>query len=274
VRHARLSAPKRRRKPVDKEIAVALLDVQQVSKRFGGIRALAGVTLEVEAGQVVGLIGPNGAGKTTLFNVISGVLRPDSGRVVFRGRDLTGRPPHAVCHAGIARTFQIVQPFSRLSVVDNVAAAYLFGRRSAGARLRRSEAAARARDLLQYGKLGPKASWPAGTLTLSERKRLEMVRALATGPELLLLDEVLAGLNPQETEEMTDIIRRLGRELGLALLLIEHNVRAVMTLSEQVVVLNYGTVIARGAPAAVASDPAVITAYLGDRRTLGRVPHA
>ncbi len=253
---------------------MALLDVERVSKRFGGIGALADVTLAVEAGQVVGLIGPNGAGKTTLFNVISGVIRPDSGRVVFHGRELTGRPPHAVCHAGIARTFQIVQPFSRLSVVENVAAGYLFGRRGTGGRLRRSEAEARARDLLEYGKLGPKASWPAGTLTLSERKRLEMVRALATGPDLLLLDEVLAGLNPQETEEMTDIVRRLGRELGLAIVLIEHNVRAVMTLSEQMVVLNYGTVIARGEPAAVASDPAVITAYLGDRRTPGRARDA
>ncbi len=248
---------------------MSLLEVEGVAKRFGGVQALDGVTLDVAAGQVVGLIGPNGAGKTTLFHVISGVLRPDRGRVVFRGREVSGLPPHAVCHAGIARTFQVVQPFARLSVLDNVAAGYLFGRRGAAARVGRREAEARARDLLDSGKLGAKADWPAGTLTLSERKRLEMVRALATGPDLLLLDEVLAGLTPQETAEMTDIIRRLGREVGLAILLIEHNVRAVMALCEALVVLNYGTVIARGDPGTVARDPAVVAAYLGDRRVPG-----
>lgn len=239
-----------------------------MSKRFGGVRALAEVSLEVQAGQIVGLIGPNGAGKTTLFNVLSGILRPDAGRVRFRGRDVTGLPPHAVCHAGIARTFQIVQPFARLSVVENVTAAYLFGRHGARG-LTRAEAEARAHALLEHGRLAAKADWPAGTLTLSERKRLEMVRALATGPDLLLLDEVLAGLNPQETEEMTAIIGRLRQELGIALLLVEHNVRAVMALSEHVVVLNHGTVIARGEPAAVARDPAVVAAYLGERGAPG-----
>ncbi len=245
---------------------MALLDVQKVSKRFGGVQALSDVDLQMDPGQLVGLIGPNGAGKTTLFHVISGVLRPEGGRVFFRGKDTTGLPPHALCHEGIARTFQIVQPFSRLSALENVAAGYLFGRRRDGGGLSRKEAEARALDLLDYGKLAPKAGWPAGTLTLSERKRLEMVRALATGPDLLLLDEVLAGLNPQETEEMAGTIRRLRRELGLAILLIEHNMRAVMTLCEEVVVLNYGTVIARGDPAAVARNQSVITAYLGSRR--------
>jgi branched-chain amino acid transport system ATP-binding protein len=245
---------------------VALLDVQHVTRRFGGVRALDDVSLEVESGQIVGLIGPNGAGKTTLFNVVSGVVRPDAGRVVFRGRDVTGLPPHAICHAGIARTFQVVQPFARLTVLENVAAGWLFGRRSAGQRLGRVAADAGARHLLVYGKLEAKASHPAGTLTLSERKRLEMVRALATGPDLLLLDEVLAGLNPQEMAEMTAIVRQLARDLGVAILLIEHNVRAVMALSERVVVLGAGAVIARGEPAAVARDRAVITAYLGERR--------
>jgi branched-chain amino acid transport system ATP-binding protein len=245
---------------------VPLLEVEHVAKRFGGVRALDDVSLDAEAGQVVGLIGPNGAGKTTLFNVIAGVTRPDTGRVVFRGRDLTGRPAHAVCHAGIARTFQVVQPFARLTVLENVAAGWLFGRRGAGGRVDRAAAEAGARDLLDYGKLAAKATRPAGTLTLSERKRLEMVRALATGPDLLLLDEVLAGLNPQETEEMTAIVRGLARDLGLAILLIEHNVRAVMALSQRVVVLSSGTVIARGEPATVARDPAVVKAYLGERR--------
>jgi branched-chain amino acid transport system ATP-binding protein len=245
---------------------VALLEVQQVSKRFGGVRALDGVALEVEAGQLVGLIGPNGAGKTTLFNVVSGAIVPDGGRVRFRGRDITGLPPHVVCHAGIARTFQVVQPFGRLTVLDNVVAGWLFGRRGAEGRIRRTVAEVGARELLEYGKLGAKASRPAGTLTLSERKRLEMVRALATGPELLLLDEVLAGLNTQETEEMAAIVRRLVRDLGIAVVLIEHNVRAVMALSETVVVLSSGAVIARGEPAQVARDPAVVTAYLGERR--------
>ena len=250
---------------------MALLDVQKVSKRFGGVRALSEVDFQVEPGELLGLIGPNGAGKTTLFHVISGVLRPDGGRVFFRGKDVTGFPPHALCHEGIARTFQIVQPFSRLSVVENVAAGFLFGRPRDGGRLGRKEAEARALELLEYGKLAPKARWPAGTLTLSERKRLEMVRALATGPELLLLDEVLAGLNPQETDEMAGIIGQLRRQLGLAIVLIEHNLRSVVTLCEEMVVLNYGTVIARGHPAAVSRDPSVIQAYLGDPRRLGTV---
>jgi branched-chain amino acid transport system ATP-binding protein len=245
---------------------VALLEVERVSKHFGGVRALDGVSLTVEAGQLVGLIGPNGAGKTTLFNVVAGAIMPDGGRVVFRGRDITGRPPHAVCHAGIARTFQIVQPFARLTVLENVAAGWLFGRRGVATRAGRAAAEAAARELLEYGKLAARASTPAGTLTLSERKRLEMVRALATGPDLLLLDEVLAGLNPQETEEMTAIVRELARSRGLAILLIEHNVRAVMALSERVVVLGSGTVIAHGEPSVVARDPAVIAAYLGERR--------
>jgi branched-chain amino acid transport system ATP-binding protein len=245
---------------------VALLEVEHLAKRFGGVRALDDVTLEVEAGQLVGLIGPNGAGKTTLFNVVSGVITPDSGRVRFRGEDITGLPPHKVCHAGVARTFQIVQPFARLTVLENVAAAWLFGRRGAGGRIRRTVAEAGARELLEYGRLVAKADRPAGTLTLSERKRLEMVRALATGPDLLLLDEVLAGLHPQETEEMTGVVRQLVRDLGLAVVLIEHNVRVVMALAERIVVLSSGTVIARGEPDRVARDPAVVTAYLGERR--------
>lgn len=243
---------------------MALLRVWDVSKRFGGVQALTRVNFEVGAGRLVGLIGPNGAGKTTLFNLISGVFHPDGGVVSFKGQDLTGRSSHEICRQGIARTFQIVQPFAGLSVVENVAAGVLFGRKGQG--LRRHAAERQADELLQYGKLEGKGERPAGTLTLSERKRLEMVRALATGPELLLLDEVLAGLTPQETEEMGEIIKKIQREFHLAILLIEHNMRAVMSFSEDVVVLNYGSVIAHGPPQTVAKDPTVIAAYLGESR--------
>ena len=243
-----------------------LLAVEQVVKDFGGVRALDGVDLDIEPGQVMGLIGPNGAGKTTLFNVISGVCPPTAGRVRFRGEDLAGLRPDQVCHRRIARTFQLVQPFARLTVAENVATAYLFGRRAGPRGVSRRAAIARARQLLVYGKLHDEANRPAGALTLSQRKRLEMVRALATEPDLLLLDEVLAGLNPQETDELSAIIRQVQRQFGLAILLIEHNLRAVMALSETIVVLNYGTVIARGAPDAIAADAGVVRAYLGESR--------
>ena len=240
----------------------ALLVVQGLVKNFGGVRALNQVSIEIGPGQIVGLIGPNGAGKTTLFNVISGVLPPDQGVIRFKGKVLNGRGPHETCHHGIARTFQIVQPFARLSVLDNVVVGILFGRTGRG--VKRQAAAQQAEALLEFGKLREKAHRPAGTLTLSERKRLEMVRALATGPDLLLLDEVLAGLTPQETEEMVEIIKRIQRELHLAILFIEHNMRAVMALAEHVVVLNHGSVIAQGTPRAVTSNPAVLQAYLGE----------
>jgi branched-chain amino acid transport system ATP-binding protein len=247
---------------------VSLLEVERVVKDFGGVRALDGVDLALEPGQVVGLIGPNGAGKTTLFNVISGFLAPTAGRVRFGGADLLGLRPDQVCHRGIARTFQIAQPFARMTVAENVATACLFGRRAAASasRITRRAAMGQARELLAYGKLADVADRPAAALTLSQRKRLEMVRALATGPELLLLDEVMAGLNPQETDEMAAIIRQVRQQLGLAILLIEHNLRAVMSLSETMLVLNYGTVIARGAPDAIAADEVVIRAYLGESR--------
>ena len=243
-----------------------LLEVEQVVKNFGGVRALDGVGLAIEPGQVVGLIGPNGAGKTTLFNVISGVFSPTAGRVRFRGEDLAGLRPDQVCRRGIARTFQIVQPFARMTVAENVATAHLFGRRAGPRGVSRRAAVARARDLLAYGMLADVADRPAGALTLSQRKRLEMVRALAAEPELLLLDEVLAGLNPQETDELSAVIRQVRGQFGLAILLIEHNLRAVMALSESMVVLNYGTVIARGTPNAIAADEGVIRAYLGESR--------
>ena len=250
-----------------------ILEVLEVSKSFGGLRALQRVTLRVEEGDICGLIGPNGAGKTTLFNVISGIYRPDEGRVHFQGTDLVGFPPHQVCRGGIARTSQIVQPFAGMSVLDNVAAGVLFGRHD-GARRSLEEGRKAARRLLPFGKLESKGNMPAGTLTLSERKRLEMVRALATAPQLLLLDEVMAGLTPVEAEEMIGIIRAVRQEFDLTILLIEHNVRLVMKLANRVAVLNYGVVIAEGRPEHVVTNADVVKAYLGERWASAVAPDA
>jgi branched-chain amino acid transport system ATP-binding protein len=239
-----------------------LLELIEVSKRFAGLQVLDHVCLAVESGETFGLIGPNGAGKTTLFNVISGFLPPDGGRVRFRGEDLVGLPPHRICRIGVGRTFQIVQPFEDMSVLDNVVAGCVFGRRRTGS-LR--QARARARELLSRFHLDDRAALPAGSLTLSDRKRLEIVRALGAGPDLLLLDEVMAGLNPAESQELVETIRGVQAEFGLTLLIIEHNIRAVTGLSRRMAVLNYGSVIAEGAPTEVVSHPEVIRAYLGER---------
>jgi len=244
---------------------MALLEVNGISVRFGGVQALCDVELEVEMGEISGLIGPNGAGKTTLFNVISGALFPETGRVKFDGKDITGMSPSERCHAGIARTFQVVQPFSNLSAIENVAVAHVFGSSTKRHRPTRQEAIAAGLELLELGKICAKAHWPAAALTLSERKRLEMVRALATDPKLLLLDEVLAGLNPRETEEMMEIILALRDRRSLGILMVEHNVRAVTALSDAVTVLDFGTVIAQGDTTAVMAEKSVIRAYIGER---------
>lgn len=241
-----------------------LLEVIRISRRFDGLRALDRVSLSVDPGEMFGLIGPNGAGKTTLFNVISGFLRPHEGQVRFHGDDLIGLRPHQVCHRGVARTFQLVQPFFDMTVLDNVAAACLFGRQRFASI---ENARARAGDLLRLVKLEAKASAPADSLTLTERKRLEIVRALATGPELLLLDEVMAGLTPAESQEMGAVIRQMQAEFSLTVLIIEHNIRLVTGLSHRMAVLNHGSVIAHGEPGEVVRDPEVIKAYLGERRS-------
>ena len=241
-----------------------LLEVVRLSKTFNSLRVLEGVSLSVERGETFGLIGPNGAGKTTMFNVISGFLRPDEGQVRFHGDDLVGLPPHQICRKGVARTFQLVQPFSDMTVLDNVAAACLFGKQRFASI---QNARRRARHLLELIKLEARAVEPAGSLTLSERKRLEISRALATGGELLLLDEVMAGLTPAESQEMGAIIRQMQAELGLTVLIIEHNVRLVTGLSHRMAVLNHGCIIAQGAPAEVVRVPNVIKAYLGERRS-------
>ena len=236
---------------------MALLEVEVLGKRFGGLEAVRGLDLRLPEGQILGLIGPNGAGKTTVFNLLSGFVPPDAGRVRFRDRPTRGLPPHALCRLGLARTFQIVRPFARLSVLDNVTiGAFLRHARPAVAR-------ARARAVLAEVGLDAKSDARAGGLTLAERKRLELARALATEPVLLLLDEVMAGLNPTEIDQIVPLIARINAR-GVTILLIEHNMRAVMTLSHRVAVLCFGEKIAEGPPAAVAENRRVVEAYLGE----------
>jgi branched-chain amino acid transport system ATP-binding protein len=238
-----------------------LLEARGVSKNFGGVQALDRVDLSVNAGEVVGLIGPNGAGKTTLFNVICG-LRPTAGRILFEGADITGLPPHAICRRGIARTFQLTRPFVDLSVRDNVAAAALFGR-DHGRTPTLGEARDTADRVLHSVKLHQRKNALAKDLLFSERRRLELARALATGPVLLCLDEVMAGLTVEEADDMVEILARLRRELRLSLLVIEHVMKVVMAICDRIVVLNYGSKLAEGTPQEVAGHKQVIEAYLG-----------
>ena len=237
-------------------MAEAMLSLRHVGKSFGGLRAVHDVSFDVDAGGLCALIGPNGAGKTTLFALMSGFLRPDAGRIVFEGQDITGRAPHRNARAGMARTFQIVQPFAAQTVRENIAVgAHLHERR-------RSAALAFADIVAQQVGLAALLDKPAGELTVAARKRLELARALATRPRLLLLDEVLAGLNPQEIAEMIPVVRGIAAS-GVTVLMIEHVMQAVMHLAQQVWVLAQGELIARGTPAEVTSDARVIEAYLG-----------
>jgi branched-chain amino acid transport system ATP-binding protein len=235
----------------------ALLSLQNVSKRFRGLVAVDGVSFDVPEGVIFAVIGPNGAGKTTTFNMIAGAVAPDSGSITFAGEPITGLSSDVVCRRGVARTFQLVRPFPALSVADNVIVGALLREKNVGAARERAFTVLRRLDLFD------KRNQIASTLTLPDRKRLEVARALATEPKLLLLDEVMAGLRPTETDRMVAILRSINRESGLTILLIEHVMRAVMALASEVLVLDHGVTIASGAPEQVVRDPAVVQSYLG-----------
>ena len=236
----------------------ALLELAHVSKSFSGLRAVEDVSFAVPEGHIVGLIGPNGAGKTTCFNVIAGVYRPDAGEVRFAGKRIDGWRPDQICRAGVGRTFQLVKPFIGLSVMENV----IVGALNACASVR--EAKEKAAQVIEQLGLAAKRDQMASSLTLPERKCLEVARALATGPRILLLDEVMAGLRPTEMDHMVALFRDLNAKLGLTILLIEHVMRAVMALSSRIIVLHHGEVIASGSPVEVTRDPAVLECYLGE----------
>jgi branched-chain amino acid transport system ATP-binding protein len=237
---------------------MALIEISGLSKSFRGLRAVANASLEVPERAIVALIGPNGAGKTTIFNMAAGVYAPDAGEIRFAGRRIEGLRPDQICAAGIGRTFQIVKPFAGLSVLDNV----IVGALQRTAKV--SEARRHASAILEQFGLGAKRDFPASSLTLPDRKRLEVARALATRPRLLLLDEVMAGLRPTECDQMVEVFRELNARDGLTILLIEHVMRAVMALAQHIVVLHHGEIIARGAPAEVVRNPAVLECYLGE----------
>jgi branched-chain amino acid transport system ATP-binding protein len=236
-----------------------LLQVQGVTKRFGGLQALTNLTFDLPEGQILGLIGPNGAGKTTLFNTINGVYKPEQGRIVFRGQDVTGKKPYHLASMGMARTHQIVRPLNELTVRENIMAGACFGHENQPL----GSAASIAEEVLAFVGLAARADQLAGSLNVAQKKRLEMARALAAHPYLLLLDEVLAGLNSSEIDGMVQTVLKI-REQGVTILMIEHVMKAVMNVSDRIMVLDYGEQIAEGSPQEIVNNPRVIEAYLGD----------
>lgn len=243
-----------------------LLQAQGVTKRFGGLQALTQVTFDLAKGQILGLIGPNGAGKTTLFNTINGVYRPEEGRILFRGQDVTGFKPYQLAKMGMARTHQIVRPLNELTVIENVMVGACYGKEN----LSLAQAKDTAAEVLDFAGLANRANQLAGSLNVAQKKRLEMARTLAAQPYLLLLDEVLAGLNPSEIDGMINTILQI-RQRGITILMIEHLMKAVMNVSDRVIVLDYGQQIAEGTPAEITSNSRVIEAYLGDPQMAQRL---
>ncbi len=235
-----------------------LLEVRSVSKRFGGLQAISNVSFSVAEGEILGLIGPNGAGKTTLFNVVNGVYKADQGTITFAGKDITNFSPDKIVHFGLARTHQIVKPLNDLTVLDNVTVGACFGREY----LDQTAARKVASEVLQQVGLGDRAGMVARSLTIAGKKRLEVARALAAKPKLLLLDEVLAGLNPTEVATMIELVRKI-RDSGISVLMIEHLMQAIMSLSDRIVVLNLGRKLAEGKPDEVVHNTDVVEAYLG-----------
>ena len=236
-----------------------VLQVEKIIKSFGGLMALCEVNFEIHQGEIFGVIGPNGSGKTTLFNVITGFLKADKGKVTFMGKDITGLPPHQICRKGIARIFQLVKPFHQLTTLQNVMVGRTYGKDPANNIRRAKEEVA---EILNYVGLGNKIEVIASQLTMAERKKLELARALAAHPQLLLLDELMAGLNPAETETAMDLVNKI-RDSGITVIMVEHIMKAVLGISDRIIVLNVGEKIAEGPPREVVKNQQVIEAYLG-----------